>query len=380
MKFEIQKKELSKYLDSAVSCVSAKNTNPATEGILLTVNNDSLVMLTYDLEKGIKITVPVENSENGSIIVDALKFKAIINSMPENILTIQVSEKGIMSISCNDVVIEILTLSPDEYPTVPDITGDINFTLTQDKLKKLIEKTLFCTSNDESRPVYMGSLFEINEDSMTVTAVNNNRLASACDRGLCDDKSLNQRIVIPAKTQSVLLKILSDTDSQISVSVARKHIIFTIDNIYFIARLLNAEEFMDYKRKVPTVFSSTTVVNKAYILSCIDRAGLILDEKNIRNFLKLIVTKSVIEIKCDTESGKVNDAVPAVCEGEELTIGFNHKHLQEIIKMCDTESIEINFTGQNGATIIRNHYTEKEKKENEQTKDCYFLLMPVRMG
>ena len=380
MRFCITKSEIVKYLDSAVSCNSAKNTNPATEGILLTVNEGSLVMLTYDLEKGIKITVPVMDWENGSVIVDALKFKAILNSMPDDVITVDVNEKNIMSISCNDAVIEIIALNSSEFPSVPDINGDINFSLTQNKLKKLIEKTLFCTSNDESRPVYMGSLFEIISKNLKVTSLNNNRLANASDTGLCNDENLNQRIVIPAKTQAVLLKILNDTDTQISVSVARKHIIFTIDNIYFIARLLNSDEFMDYTRKVPTEFSTTVTISKSSILSCIDRAGLILDEKNVRNYLKLIIIENCVQIKCDTESGKVNDSVCATVSGNELTIGFNHKHLSDIIKMCDTENIDICFTGPNGAAIIKNKFSEQDKKDSENTLNCFFLIMPVRMN
>lgn len=351
--------------------VAAKNTDPLLEGIFLEAKEDTLTMCTYDLEKGIRSRIPVEIEEEGSIIVDAQKLIAIIHSLPDGDVTMKNDNSFLLNITAGDADFQILGTDGRNYPNLPNVKGDINFTLPQKKLRKVISETLFAVSNDDTRPVYTGSLFEIDGSKMTVVALNGNRLAVGIQNGMTEDESLKLRFIIPGKAQNSILRILNDSEEPVSVEMARKHIIFTFDNIYFISRLLDGD-FMDYAKKIPPVFQTVAVVNKARLIEGIERAALIIDEKN-KNSVKLIFKDNTLFVNCITEMGKVNDFFEIGLSGEALEIGFNHKYILEALRASEDDTLKMQLTGSIGPCVI-----VPDKRKNEDS-DYLHLVLPVKL-
>ena len=238
----------------------------------------------------------------------------------------------------------------------------------------MINKTLFAVSQDDSKPIYTGSLFEINGNSMRITALDGFRVSMRSEEGLTERDDLDLRFIMPGKAQNDLLRLISDSDSPISVNMARKHIIFTFDNVYFITRLLDGE-FLDYRKKIPPQRTVSARINTERFIDSIERAALIIDER-IKSSIKLSFADSSVTVSVATMLGKFKDefSYEEIIPGE-LEIGFNHKILLDAIKAVNEEYITVTLSHSLGPMII----TPDEKSEGNPDRFLYMIL-PVQLN
>ena len=134
--------------------VAPKNTDPLLEGIYIEAKDGTLTMCSYDREKGIRTTLEAEVEREGKIVVDAQKTSAIIHSLPDGPVTIEADENLIMRIVTEEADFQISGKDASNYPGLPDVKGDLNYTLQQNKIRAMINKTLFAVSQDDSKPIY----------------------------------------------------------------------------------------------------------------------------------------------------------------------------------------------------------------------------------
>ena len=82
MKIVFRKDEICAAVSPLMSGVSTKMTMAATEGILIEASLPNVcVMTTYDIEKGVRMTIEADVIEAGSAIVSASKFSQIVRVM-----------------------------------------------------------------------------------------------------------------------------------------------------------------------------------------------------------------------------------------------------------------------------------------------------------
>ena len=71
---------------------SGKSTLSATEGILIEAKHpDVCTMTTYDLEKGVRVSVEAKVVEEGTFIINAQKFVQTLRVMSEGEVTLTVN-------------------------------------------------------------------------------------------------------------------------------------------------------------------------------------------------------------------------------------------------------------------------------------------------
>ena len=175
MKFSCEKALLTSAVSTASRAVAAKSTIPAMEGILIDAG-DTLKLTGYDLSIGIQSTVPAEIIEKGSLVLSARLFGDIIRKMPDDVVTFTTKDL-MVNIRCGLSEFNILGTSPEDFPELPAVDQQNSFTIGQQTLRSMIGQTLFAVSDNESRPVHTGSLFEADDISLTVVSVDGYRLA-----------------------------------------------------------------------------------------------------------------------------------------------------------------------------------------------------------
>ena len=373
MKFTADKKLLEKSITPVCFGVAPKNTDPLLEGIYIEVKGGILTMCSYDREKGIRTTLEVDVEKEGKIVVDAQKTAAIIHCLPDGPVTVEADENLILKIITDEADFQISGKDATNYPGLPDVHGDLDYTLQQNKLRAMINKTLFAVSQDESKPIYTGSLFEIKGSSLRITALDGFRVSMRCEEGLTERDDLDLRFIMPGKAQNDLLRLISDNDRPISVNMARKHIIFTFDNIYFITRLLDGE-FLDYKKKIPPQNVVTARVSTARFIDSIERAALIIDER-IKSSIRLNFDGGVVNISVATMLGKFKDEFTyEEIESGIMEIGFNHKILLDALRAINEEYITVGLSHNLSPMII----TPDNKSEGDPER-FFYMVLPVRL-
>ena len=162
MKFSCEKHILQAAVAVCARAAAAKSPIPTLEGVLLEAG-ERLRVTGYDLKKGIYTTVEADVSEPGSIVLDAKLFGEMVRRMPDGMVTISSDEDNKTTVKCGKTEFSFMGMDSGEYPELPSVDGIRSYKIKQGVLKSMINQTMFAISDNDSRPVYTGSLFEVEE-------------------------------------------------------------------------------------------------------------------------------------------------------------------------------------------------------------------------
>lgn len=368
MKFSCDQSILSKALNIVSKAVTSRTTIPILKGILLKVDEDGfLTMSASDLDLSIEDKFEIENYEPGEIVVQAKLFGDIIRKLPNDKVNITVNNENVI-ISCLNSEFNIIGSKSDEFPKIiinEEVTDKI--LINKDLLKDMIRKTSFAASIDESRGVITGVLFEIKEDKFNMVALDGFRMAISRE-DMINKKEEN--IIVPAKILNEIVKIISEADIEkenVEFYLADKRLIFIIDNIKVVLRLLNGD-FVEYENILPKENEIRIIVSKEDLLESIERASL-LAKIGKNNLVRLEIKDNIMEITSKSEEGNVKEEVIISKEGKDLTIGFNSKYLIDSIKVIEDDEFTMLFNTPISPCLIKPITGEKYEH----------LILPVRI-
>ena len=275
-------------------------------------------------------------------------------------------KNGTVSVKCGKAAFNLVGLSADDYPDLPTVEAENGVSLPQDLLKKMINECSFAVSTNESRPVYMGTLFEIENNVLTMVSVDGYRLALRREavEGYGDDCSF----IVPGTALSDLERLCGDSDERVVLSVGSKHISFTVGNTVILSRRLEGD-FLNYKKAIPESFRVTVKTARTDLLEVVERVSLIIDSKNNAP-LRLTFRKDAIDFVCTTPLGKAADSCPCEGDGGDLEIGFNDHYLSDALKAAPAEEINVCLnTGSSPCILV----------PADGSDNFVYMVLPVRL-
>ena len=174
MKFTCEKNALVSAISVASRTVAQKSTIPALEGIYIRAGV-KLTLSGYNLETGITISVDADIAETGACIMPSRLFFDIVRKLPDDTVSISVDDAFKVSIRGGISSFSITAMSSEDYPELPEVDSDKGISLPQNELKAMIGGTSFAVSENQARPIHTGCLFEVEDSSITVVAVDGYR-------------------------------------------------------------------------------------------------------------------------------------------------------------------------------------------------------------
>ena len=367
MKFSCDKYLLQAAVTVAGRCAASKSPIPALEGLLIQAGSGVRVT-GYDLKKGIYTDIPADVAEPGSIVLGARFLSDIVRSLPSGIVTITAEEGLNTRIECGDSHFTTVASDSGDYPELPTVDKEKAIDLPQNILSKMIRQTVFAVSDNESRPVYTGELFEVKDGVLTVVAVDGYRLAlrrESVDAGAVEDCSF----IVPGATLNDLEKLCGDTDEKVSITVGAKHISFMIGDTVMVSRRLEGE-FLNYSRSIPSEFAVTVEADKEELVQAVSRVSIIIDERT-KNPLRLKLEDGALTILCSTGISQAKDHCPVKGAGEaELEIGFNNRYLLDAIKAAPADSLKLCFNNASSPCVVR---------AADGSDGFSYMILPVRL-
>lgn len=366
MRFICNKTELSEAISNVSRAVSPKSTIAVLEGIKVKVSPGELELTAYNLEMGIRTKINAETQDSGEFVVSSRLFSEFTRRMSGDVIAFDIDENLVVNISCSATKCSISAMSANEYPELPKVDSARSFTVKQSILKSMINQTSYAASLNESKPVLTGELFDIENESFNMVAIDGFRLAI---RNENIDSNENYHFVVPKKAlQEISTLIKDDSDDKIcTVCTNDRHIIFEVNNVFVISRLLEGT-FHNYKLSIPNGFKTEVILNKRDFQTCLERCSLLIDDKN-KSPIRCEVVGGEMKISCKTGIGRINDVIPADISGETITIGFNNKLILEALRAADGDKIRVRFSG---ATKV----IEILPLEGES---YIFLIMPIQL-
>lgn len=342
MKFSIDRNTLSDALSNASKASSSRSPIPALEGVLINLKEGVITVTGYDLEMGIKCKVsPAISEEEGEVVVNAKIFGEMIRKMPAGLVEIS-TDKGVnVTLRSGSVVFNVVGVSGDQYPNIPELRNDITFYVDEAVLKSMIRQTFHAIATTDIKPVHMGSKFHIENNVLSVVSVDGVRMAKRVEPVNYNDIDF----VVPSKTLGELMRMLSDesNDKKVAICIDRSQICFSKDDYMIISRLLEGS-FIDYDRIMNFEEKSTAIVKASEFSQSLDRT-LLLNTDRYKCPVICTFENDNLDIEIKTSLGKMSDKLAIKYGGEKLEIAFNAKYMIDALRNSECDEVKIDFTG-----------------------------------
>lgn len=365
MKVIVSGADLSSAVSKVVKAISTKTINPVLEGIKLSVKGDELTLIATDTEISIEKSINAKTFIEGETVVQGKLFSDFIKSLEnESEIELFLVDNQLRIIYGSSEVL-FQTLNVEEFPIINKEIREKSFSIKQKDFKELILKSSFACSQDEARPLLKGCLLEIEDGFISSVALDGFRLA-ICKKKI-EEATGNFKIIVSSRTLNEIVRIFENDNDVLTVVVQNNVMMCEINGTVLISRLLEGE-YIDYKNIIKDEFLSVVRVNKEQLLSAIDRASIVANDKN--KIVKFEIKENYMTVCANSEVGKMSENVVINIEGKDLTIAFNSKFITDCIKVIDDEFINLHFNTKINPCVIKPFYGD----------DYLYLILPLRIN
>ena len=363
MRFSMKQKDLDAAIRTVTKALSSHTAVAILEGIYVEAIGNEVLFRCTDLSLQVETIINADVEEDGGIVLPGRLFTEMVNKMDGEVCSIR-TEKNTALIECGRSRFSVQGERIEDYHTMPAVKKEVSIKIGMNTFKEMIGQSIFATAQDESKPILTGVLIEIAENSINMVALDGYRLAMI-KRGIADGQEKN--VVVPAKSLVEISRILLDEDTVINITFSRTHVLIDMGYTKITTRLLDGE-FIKYRQILPTDHSLRVRVNRAELLTTIDRVGLIAREEK-SNLVKFTFERESLEISADSQIGKANEVIEVQSMGELLQIAFNAKFFIDVLKALSDEYIYLDMSTNLSPCVVR-------PVEGEA---YYYLILPVRM-
>ena len=372
----LEKNQLLKALNHVQNVVEKRNTIPILANILIVAEGVGLKLISTDLDIEVIEEIEAKIEEGGSLTAPAHLLYDIIRKLPDSskILMSKQEDKDHLTISSGKSNFKLQTLPRSDFPEISNDQYSHTFTIVSGELNRLIEKTRFAISNEETRyylnGIYLHESKAINSSSQLPTlrtvSTDGHRLAQA-ELPLPDGSGGMPGVIIPRKAISEILKLTQELDGDIEVRIFKIKLKFIFNNVEITTKVIDGT-FPDYNRVIPFKNDKPMVVDTNILTNAVDRVATLSSERG--RAVKLSLSNNNLTLSVTSpEAGTAIEEISVDFTDEDFEIGFNSKYLLDITSQLSGKSVKFLFSEPNSPCLILD-------PDDEAT---LYVLMPMRV-
>lgn len=368
MKFQISCNVILKALQHLSSVVERRQTLPILSNILVKAENETITLASTDLEVELIITLQCEIDTNGETTIPARKWLDICKNLAEDVVLTISQKDNRVTLQAGRSRFTLSTLPSTEFPLIEEITAQTRFDLTQGDLKTAFSATHFSMAQQDVRYYLNGLMMEITADRLRSVATDGHRLAMKDLTVNIDINEENKQVIVPRKGIQELMRLLTDSDDQISVVVGASHIRLIMGDTIFTSKLIDGK-FPDYQRVIPEGGNNIVLADKEPLRQALVRVAILSNEKY--RGIRMILQQNSLQVKAhNPEQEEAEDEISIEYDGSEFEIGFNATYLQDAINAVTSDKVKITLTdsGNNQCLI-----------QDPDDDSSNYVVMPMRL-
>ncbi|MEH6446193.1 MAG: DNA polymerase III subunit beta [Oceanospirillaceae bacterium] len=367
MRFVISREALIKPLQLVAGVVERRQTLPVLSNILLSAEGDQLSMTGTDLEVELVGRVELsEPAEAGSITVPARKLMDICKSLPDNAIIEMKLEDVKVVIKAGRSRFSLTTLPATEFPNVEDSEQSYELSLSQDKMRHLIDQTGFSMAQQDVRYYLNGMMIEVSDGMLRTVATDGHRLATSVSVAETANETAEQ-IIIPRKGILEMARLLQGGDNPIKLVVSPSHIRAYVNNFIFTSKLVDGK-FPDYQRVIPRGGDKLVLGNRQELRQVFSRIAILSNEKY--RGVRLTLTSGFLKVMANNpEQEEAEETIAIDYQGDSLEIGFNVNYLIDVLSIINSDIVRFTLSDSNSSALV----------EGYDEEGSVFVVMPMRM-
>src|SRR6187401_194965 len=369
MKVTVERAQLLESLGHIHRVVERRNTIPILGNVLVRAENAKLSLKATDLDLEVTETLPAETATAGSTTVPAHMLYDIVRKLPDGsqIVLEATGDRAVLAIRAGRSRFTLQTLPESDFPDLAAGEMTHTFKLAAADLKRLIDKTQFAISTEETRyylnGIYLHTAGTNKAPTLRAVATDGHRLAQF-ELALPEGASGMPGIIVPRKTVGEVQRLIEDNEAEITVKLSQGKIRFTIGDVVLTSKLIDGT-FPDYARVIPLGNEKELVVDKKEFEQAVDRVSTVSSERGRAVKLSLSSGKLILSVT-NPDSGSATEEIEVEYAADPLDIGFNSRYLLDIAAQIEGEVAVLKLADPGSPTLI----------QDQNAKGALYVLMP----
>lgn len=367
MKFSIAREQLLPALQIIGGVVERRQTLPILANTLMIVDEGQLALTATDMEVELVVRLALEGGNAGETTLPARKLLDICRTLPEAAELNFDFEGDRARLKSGRSRFTLATLPAQEFPGTEVTEPSAQFAVAQGVLRQLLEDTQFAMAQQDVRYYLNGLLLELNPDSLRAVATDGHRLALS-ESSLSTGVETPIQIIVPRKGVQELLRLLENSDDEITLQVSTNHIRIDTGRIQFTSKLIDGR-FPDYQRVIPANSQNVLSADRETVRQSLTRASILSNEKyrGIRLMLQQGMLRALAH---NPEQEEAEEEIEVDYSGDEIEIGFNVSYLLDALGAVRGSRVQMVFADASSSCLILPDDSEQGSK---------YVVMPMRL-
>lgn len=366
MNFSIQRETLLKPLQQIVGVVERRQTLPVLGNILVQAEPGKLTLTATDLEVELIAQIGLDIDEQGEVTLPARKLLDICKALPEEAQLEFNIEQDRALVKSGRSRFTLATLPASDFPVIEELKTAQTFTLSQQALKNIIERTHFAMAQQDVRYYLNGLMLELRPDMLRAVATDGHRLALS-DTPVETGVEEPQQVIVPRKGVQELVRLLENSEEPAEIQLGKNHIRITVPEIRFTSKLIDGR-FPDYERVMPKGSDKVVEANCAVLRQALSRTSILSNEKY--RGIRLNLDNNSLRIQAhNPEQEEAEEEIEVQYDAGPLEIGFNVTYLLDALSVIPGDDVRILLADANSSCLI----------ENASDANSRYVVMPMRL-
>lgn len=366
MNIQLERDRLLAPLGFTSSVVEKRQTLPILGNIYLKQEDGVLTLIGTDLETEVHTKIDAVDGENGETTITARKLYDICRSLPDNAqIRIKVKdEKALVTSSRSRFSLQ--TLPAKDFPRVEIEKPQVRFSIPQEDLVDLLEKTAFSMAAQDVRYYLNGLLWEFKGERLTLVATDGHRLAKT-SKTIKGEQFENRQIIVPRKAVLELLRFLKSEQGEVVIEISDNHIRIYVSSLIFTSKLVDGR-FPDYDKVIPKQKAHEIEIKGDAFHDVLSRASILTNDKFRGVRLALEQNKLIVSAN-NPEQEEAIEEMEIVFDEDPIEVGFNVSYLMDAVRAQKNKQFLLGLKDPNSSATIT----------TENDPETIYIIMPMRL-
>jgi DNA polymerase-3 subunit beta len=372
MRVTVERAALLRSLGHVHRVVERRNTIPILSNVLLRAEGGGLRLKATDLDIEVTETVPADVAQPGSTTVPAHVIYDIVRKLPEGaqVALEMTGESGQMQIRSGRSRFLLQSLPESDFPDLAAGELPHRFTLAPGDLKRLIDKTQFAISTEETRyylnGIYLHAITVGGQAMLRAVATDGHRLARVELAAPTGSEGM-PGVIVPRKAVAEIQKLVETAEEGVLVELSPAKIRLTFGGVVLTSKLIDGT-FPDYQRVIPAGNDKLLTVEREDFARAVDRVSTISSERG--RAVKLAINDRRLTLSVNNpDSGSATEEIEVDYDSAPIDIGFNARYLLDITGQLDGDTALFKLADPGSPTII----------QDREGAAALYVLMPMRV-
>lgn len=373
MKFVISTQELNYVLSKIQNVVASKNTIPILGNVLIEAYNDEIIMTATDLTVGVRCVIEAKILQEGATTLPAKKLAQLVRELTVPNLEFNTNANDSTEIVAGASRFKLNGMNKDEFPSLPDTEGAIQFMMKQADLKDMLYRTAFAVSREDNRFVLTGVFLKI-ENGVAIFIGTDGKRLSKVQKAVSIDPEFKGGYILPLKAVDEVLKTLTE-DGEAKIFLMPDKVAIEAAGTTIITKLL-AGDYPDVNRVIPASPSTVVSLHRDELMSLLRQISLFTIDTN--HSVKFTFVPGELMLAANTSDiGEGRVKMPVDYHGEKLEIAFNPNYYLDILRHCKKERVLLGVEDPFNPGVITD---QEEAPLLTNSPVPLFILMPMRLS